>query len=115
MAKKQEGQGSLRRWQVRVGNFLQEVVAKNIGYLLFYSFLAVLYIANNNKATLMIRDLNQQHFTLKELKWAHTDLQSQVMSQTSESELIKLSERIGLQQLEYPVFEIRVTKENIEN
>lgn len=107
-------EGGLKKWQLRLDKFLRQSVAKNIGYLVFYSMLAVIYIANNNKATLMIRELNQQQHALKELKWKHTDLQAQLMGQTSESELIKLSEKIGLQQLEHPVFEIRVSKENIK-
>lgn len=110
--KRKKGQEGLRKWQVALDGFLHKSVASNIGYLVFYCFLAVLYITNNNKATLMNRELNEQHQTLKELKWKHTDLQSQVMNQTSETELIKLSEGIGLLPLEYPVFEIRVKPED---
>lgn len=98
----------LRKWQVDLDRFLFVKVANNVVYIVMYGFLAILFIANNNYATDMIRVINEQQQQLKELKWKHTDLQAQLMNQTSESQMIKLTDPIGLKPLEHPVFEIRI-------
>lgn len=102
----------LRAWQQALDQFSHESIAKNMGYVVFYVVLALVYITNNNKSVLFNSELNQQYKKLKELQWEYTDLQSQIMYQTSETELLKLSENLGLGPSEYPVFEIRVKPEN---
>lgn len=107
MKQGKEGSG-LRKWQVDLDRFLSISIAGNVPYIILYCFLAILLIGNNNYATDMIRVINEQQQQMKELKWKHTDLQAKVMNQTSESQMIKLTEAIGLKPLEHPVFEIRI-------
>ncbi len=98
-------------WQIVVDKASYLGMVKNMPYLMFLALLCVGYIANNNKAVSLIRTLNNKTHELKEMKWKYMDLQSRLMYQTSESQLILKTEAIGLKPLEKPAFEIRVQQE----
>lgn len=84
-------------------------VVRNIPFVLFLSVLAVLYIANNGRAVSLVSQIDKKNKELKELKWAYLDVQSRLISATSEDALSGQSQQLGLQPLEKPAFEIRDT------
>lgn len=73
-----------------------EWIAKNIGFFLFLSLLAVLYIANGHMADKTIRRINSINNELKELQFTYKTLKSDLMYKTEESQIVKLVEPMGL-------------------
>lgn len=69
---------------------------KNIGFFLFLSLLAVLYIANGHMADKSIRRINSINNELKELQFTYKTLKSELMYKTEESQIVKLVEPMGL-------------------
>lgn len=98
-----------RDWKGLVNRISYQGIVRNTPYLMFLTLLSILYITNNNKAITLTRSINEKTKELKELKWKHMDLQSRLMYQTSESQLIKKTEMMGLKPLDRPAFEIKET------
>ncbi len=73
-----------------------EWIVKNIGFFLFLSVLAVLYIANGHMADKTIRRINSINNELKELQFTYKTLKSELMYKTEESQIVKLVEPMGL-------------------
>lgn len=73
-----------------------EWIVKNIGFFLFLSVLAVLYIANGHMADKTIRRINSINNELKELQFTYKTLKSELMYKTEESQIVKLVEPLGL-------------------
>jgi len=73
-----------------------EWIVKNIGFFLFLSVLAVLYIANGHMADKTIRRINSINNELKELQFTYKTLKSELMYKTEESQIVKLVDPMGL-------------------
>jgi hypothetical protein len=73
-----------------------EWIVKNIGFFLFLSVLAVLYIANGHMADKTTRRINAINNELKELQFKYKTLKSELMYKTEESQIIQLVEPMGL-------------------
>ncbi len=73
-----------------------EWIVKNIGFFLFLSLLAVLYIANGHMGDKTIRRINSINNELKDLQFTYKTLKSELMYKTEESQIVKLVEPIGL-------------------
>jgi hypothetical protein len=73
-----------------------EWIVKNIGFFLFLSVLAVLYIANGHMADKTIRRINTINNDLKELQFKYKTLKSELMYKTEESQIVQLVEPMGL-------------------
>lgn len=97
-----------RDWKKLMDRISYQGIVRNMPYLMFLTLLAIFYIANNNKAISLTRSVNEKTKELKELKWRYMDLQSRLMYQTSESQLIKKTEILGLKSLDRPAFEIKI-------
>lgn len=95
-------------WRDVVEKISYNGIVRNIPFLLFLAVLSVLYIANGSRAVALTRSLTEKGKELKELRWQYLDIQSRLMYATSESQLIKRAESIGLKQLEKPAFEVKV-------
>lgn len=96
-------------WE-RISNKLSiTLLVSNIPFMLFLAGLSALYITNNNKAVDLVKELESKNKELKEVKWAFSDIQSRLIRATSETELRKKSDHLGLHPLEKPVFEIKNT------
>ena len=73
-----------------------EWIVKNIGFFLFLSVLAVLYIANGHMADKTIRRINAINNELKELQFKYKTLKSELMYKTEESQIVHLVAPMGL-------------------
>jgi hypothetical protein len=94
--------GTRNRWQPsRLG---YRWVVRNVGYLLFLSALAVIYIYNGHYADKISRDLSRTDKELKELQYEYKTLKSEVMFRSKESELSKAVAPFGLVELTQPPF-----------
>ena len=103
-----------RDWKKLVDRISFQGIVNNMPYLMFVALLCLLYITNNNKAISLTRSINDKTKELKELKWRYMDLQSRLMYQTSESQLMKKSAVLGLNPLTRPAFEIKMETPNKE-
>ena len=83
-------------------------------YLLFVTLLIIIYMANNNYAISLVREIDMKNKALKQLHWRYLDLQSRLMFQTTESQLKIRTEALGLKPLQEPAFIIK-TKEVKKN
>lgn len=90
------------RWQP--SQFGYRWVVRNIGFLLFLTVLAVLYIYNGHYADNISRDLNRTNKEVKELQYEYKTLKSEVMFRSKESELAKAVRPFGLEELTQPPF-----------
>lgn len=97
-----------KAWNRVVDKISYKGMVKNMPYLIFLTLLAIIYIANNNHAIGLVRQLDVKKKELKQLRWRYMDLQSRLMYQTSESQLKLKTEALGLKPLKEPAFEIRV-------
>jgi hypothetical protein len=95
-------------WKDIVERISYQGIVRNMPYLMFLTVLCILYITNNNRAISLTRNINDKTKELKELRWRYMDIQSRLMFQTSETQLIPKAQTIGLQPLDKPAFEIKV-------
>jgi hypothetical protein len=96
-------------WKDLVERVSYQGIVRNMPYLMFVTLLCILYITNNNRAISLTRSINNKTKELKELRWRYMDVQSRLMYQTSETQLIPKAEAIGLKPLDKPAFEIKVS------
>jgi len=73
-----------------------EAVVKNLGYMVFLVFLALVYIANGYKAEDTVRQMNAVSNELKELRSEYITTKSDLMYTTKQSELTKILESRSL-------------------
>lgn len=102
------GPAKWNNWKDLIDRFSYQGIVRNIPYLMFLTLLCILYITNNNRAISLTRDINDKTKELKELRWRYMDIQSRLMYQTSEAQLIPKAAVIGLKPLEKPAFEINI-------
>lgn len=95
-------------WREIVDRISYKGIVKNMPYLMFLTVLCMLYITNNNRAISLTRSINEKSKELKELRWKYMDIQSRLMYQTSETQMINRSAALGLKPLDRPAFEIKV-------
>lgn len=77
-------------------------IVKNTPFFLFLSLLTVLYIYNGHVAEKTIKDINRSSRELKELQYEYKTIQSELMFQSKQSELVKAVEPLGLKELSQP-------------
>jgi cell division protein FtsB len=77
--------------------FKSEWITNNLVFILFVSFLIVLYIANGHIADKTIRDISKTKNEITDLQYQYKTLKSEVMYKTEESEILKQVQPMGLQ------------------
>ncbi len=95
-------------WREILDRISYKGIVDNMPYLIFVAILCILYITNTNRAIYLTRSINLKNKELKELRWRYMDIQSRLMFQTSETQIIPKARTIGLLPLEKPAFEIKV-------
>lgn len=84
-------------------------IVKNTPFFLFLSLLTVLYIYNGHFAEKTIKDINRSSRELRELQYEYKTMQSELMFQSKQSELVKAVEPLGLRELTGPPQKLRDT------
>jgi len=81
-------------------NYLKsEQVSKNLPFVLFCSFLTLLYIANAHTVEKRIRKINKLEYEMKDLRAEYITLKSELMYLSKQSEVAKRVEVAGLKEL----------------
>jgi hypothetical protein len=66
-----------------------------------------LYIYNGHVAEKTIKDINRSSRELKELQYEYKTIQSELMFQSKQSELVKAVEPLGLKELSQPPLRLK--------
>ena len=79
-----------------IGNFGASLILKNLPFVLFLSFLTVIYIANAHYAEKQVRQIQSLQQEVKELKRQYNSLKSEIMFKSRLSEVGEDVELLGL-------------------
>ena len=79
-----------------LGNISAELVFKNLPFILFLSFMAMIYIANAHYSEKQVREIQILQSELKQQRWQYMSLKSELMYQSKRSEVIKAVKPLGL-------------------
>jgi hypothetical protein len=88
-------------------------IVKNIPFILYCSFIGLIYITINHLAENTIRKINDTAVQLKEDRWRYIDEKSQIMFLTKESELEKGASALGLEKTKVPPFKIFIPANSV--
>ncbi len=83
MAKKKKSFGNY----FEIGNMSASAVLKNLPFVLFLGFLAVIYIANTHFAEKQVRNIQVLQRDVKELKRQYNSIKSELMFESRLSEI----------------------------
>ncbi len=72
---------------LNISHHSTEWVFGNFSYLLFLSFLALVYIANAHFAEKNVREIQRLQKEIKELKWQYTSIKSETMFKSMQSQI----------------------------
>jgi len=86
-------------------------VVKQVPFLFFLAFLAVVYIYNGHMADKTVRKINAVAKEVKELQWEYKSLKAEVMFRSKPSELSKVLQPLGLSELNQTPY---VLKDSLE-
>ncbi len=70
------------------GSLGAALILKNLPFVLFLGFLAMVYIANAHYAEKKVRQIQKAQTELKELRWHYMSLKSELMYNSKRSEMI---------------------------
>jgi len=79
-----------------IGNMGASIVLKNLPFVLFLSFLTVVYIANAHYAEKQVRRIQTLQKEVKELKRQYNSLKSEIMFESRLSEIGGAVDGLGL-------------------
>lgn len=88
-----EEPGGKRDWRPHIN---YQWFVKNLPFLLFVSFLALLYIANGHFAVKNIREIGKLDQEVKELNWEFLNTKSNLMLKSKMSEISESVSPMGL-------------------
>jgi hypothetical protein len=78
------------------GLFNAQWLTGNMNFVLFLSFLAIIYIANGHMSDKTIRNINKTKQELKQLQFEYKTLKSEVMFKSEEAQVLQASAPLGL-------------------
>ena len=94
------------------GGFLaRKKIARNLPFVLFLAFLAILYIGNSYYAEKNIRKIERLQKELKELRYEHIFTKSKLMSKSRQSEVAESLNEEGIKESRTPPGKIKVEQE----
>ncbi|EFK55763.1 FtsL-like putative cell division protein [Sphingobacterium spiritivorum] len=86
-------------------------VVKNLPFIAFIALLALLYISNRHLAERTVRQIDRLSKEVKELSWDYKSLSAELMKRTTQSEIAKRADTLGLKERKEPPIKIEVVKE----
>lgn len=72
---------------LELGFLTSDLILKNLSFVLFLGFLAVVYIANSRFSEKNVRQIQHLQRELRELRWQYMTLESENMYNSRQSEL----------------------------
>lgn len=84
------------------GVVTKEAATEMLPFLLFLSFLCMLYIANSHMAVKNIREIDKLSKEVKELSWEYKSLKADLMYKSKLTEVAKKVDTLGIYELTEP-------------
>lgn len=84
------------------GVVTKEAATEMLPFLLFISFLCMLYIGNSHMAVKNIRDIDKLNKEVKELSWEYKSLKADLMFKSKLTEVAKKVDTLGIKELTEP-------------
>ncbi len=78
------------------GFLTSELLLRNLVFILFLGFLAIIYIANSHLAERNVRKVQELQRELKEMRWYYYTLQAENMYNSRRSEMARRTAPLGL-------------------
>jgi len=86
------------------------LVTKNLPFAAFIAFLGLLYISNRHLAENTVRKIDKLSREVKELSWDYKSLNAELMKLTTQTEIAKRADTLGLRERTEPPIKIEVIK-----
>ena len=93
------------------GMVSKEAATEMLPFLLFLSFLCMLYIANSHMAVKNIRSIDKLNKEVKELSWEYKSLKADLMFKSKLTEVAKKVDTLGIKELTEPPKKIVVAND----
>ncbi|SFS89103.1 FtsL-like putative cell division protein [Sphingobacterium wenxiniae] len=87
------------------------LVARNLPFAAFVALLGLLYISNRHLAERTVRSIDKLGRDVKELSWDYKSLSSELMKLTTQTEIAKRADTLGLKERMEPPIKIEVVNE----
>lgn len=87
------------------------LVARNLPFIAFLAFLGLLYISNRHMAERTVRQIDKLGREVKELSWDYKSMSAELMKLTTQSEIAKRADTLGLKERTEPPIKLEVVKE----
>lgn len=94
------------------GVISKETATSILPFIIFIAFLGMIYIGNRHFAEKNIRDIDKVSKEVKELSWDYKTLKSDLMLKSTQTEVAKLVDTLGLKELVEPPKKIIIQAEN---
>lgn len=89
-----------RRIFLPIDSLTSEMLLRNMPFILFLGFLAIVYIANSHYAERNVRQIQTLQKELKELRWQYMSLQAENMFNSKRTEIVNRVKVDGLKPLD---------------
>lgn len=87
------------------------LVTRNMPFAAFLAFLGLLYITNRHFAENTVRDIDRLGRSVKDLSWDYKAMNAELMKLTTQSEVAKRADTLGLKERTEPP--IKINKKEI--
>ena len=94
--------------------FSSELITRNVPFIFFLIFLAMLYIANNYRVQAKVRKIDTITRELKDLRDEHISIKSNLMFRTKKSEVANQLKDKGIKEATKPPYKIYIKKEDLK-
>ncbi|MFT3904465.1 MAG: FtsL-like putative cell division protein [Niabella sp.] len=88
-------------------------LVKQVPFLFYLAFLAVIYIYNGHLADKTVIKINKTAKEVKELQWEYKSLKSEVMFRSKPSELVRALQPMGLNELQESPYVLKDSLDSI--
>ena len=87
------------------------LVAKNLPFVAFLALLGLLYISNRHLAENTVRRIDKLGREVKELSWDYKSLNAELMKLTTQTEIAKRADTLGLKERTEPPIKLEIVIE----
>lgn len=87
------------------------LVAKNLPFAAFVALLGLVYISNRHLAERTVRSIDGLSRDVKELSWDYKSLSAELMKLTTQTEIAKRADTLGLNERLAPAIKVEIVAE----
>jgi len=93
------------------GKLSTYLVTRNLPFAAFLALLGLVYISNRHLAERTVRKIDRLGREVKELSWDYKSLSAELMKLTTQTEIAKRADSLGLRERQEPPIKLEVLKE----